>query len=483
MIRREEKNKITDIDEEILNRLNELPADYWDFKDSDTSELVHGIHSYPAMMIYPISRNLIKIVKDYKEITTLLDPFAGSGTVLVEGMLANITKIYGNDLNPLARLLSKVKTTPLNILLLKNTFEEVIEEINQQYEKYGKQLVEIDDYIINIKQQNITEKKGWGDNAPQYLKEYFQINNIDIKIPEFKNLGFWFRPRVIFELQIIKDVIKKIKDKDIKEFYLVVFSETIRLVSNKRNGEFKMYRMPAEKILKFNPDVKNTFKKQLEKNIEKEKDFIDRLDSRKQEVRIINNNAKELKDILDDSIDLIITSPPYGDSKTTVAYGEFSRLSLQWLELENVTEENIRTIDRDLMGGVKLVDNTSNNIHSNTFNNSFNVIKKIDEKRAYDIYSFYFDLEKIIETLAKKTKEEGYQFWVVGNRTVKQENLKTDIIIREISKNYGMKYLCTIDRNILNKVMPSRNSPTNESGKTVSTMVNEHIVVLKKDKN
>lgn len=70
---------------------------------------------------------------------------------------------------------------------------------------------------------------------------------------------------------------------------------------------------------------------------------------------------------------------------------------------------------------------------------------------------------------------------MVGNRTVKLENLKTDIIIREMSKKYGITYLCTIDRNILNKVMPSKNSPTNETGETVSTMVNEHIVVLKKE--
>ena len=77
--------------------------------------------------------------------------------------------------------------------------------------------------------------------------------------------------------------------------------------------------------------------------------------------------------------------------------------------------------------------------------------------------------------------KNSYQFWVVGNRTVNQDKLKTDIIIREISKHYNIQYLCTIDRNILNKVMPSKNSPSNITGETVTTMVNEHIVVLKKE--
>ena len=65
------------------------------------------------------------------------------------------------------------------------------------------------------------------------------------------------------ELQIIKNEILKIENNDIKDMFLIAFSETIRLVSNKRNGEFKMYRMPPEKIQKFSPDVKNTFKKIL----------------------------------------------------------------------------------------------------------------------------------------------------------------------------------------------------------------------------
>ena len=77
-------------------------------------------------------------------------------------------------------------------------------------------------------------------------------------------------------------------------------------------------------------------------------------------------------------------------------------------------------------------------------------------------------------------KKDGYQFWVVANRTVKGEIIPTDKIIEEIAQHYGLQYVYTIDRNIVNKVMPSANSPTNEIGKTSSTMTVEHIVVLRK---
>ena len=63
---------------------------------------------------------------------------------------------------------------------------------------------------------------------------------------------------------------------------------------------------------------------------------------------------------------------------------------------------------------------------------------------------------------------------------MKGELLLTDQIITEIAEHYGMEHVYTVDRNIINKVMPSQNSPTNEAGAKASTMTNEHIVILRK---
>lgn len=78
-------------------------------------------------------------------------------------------------------------------------------------------------------------------------------------------------------------------------------------------------------------------------------------------------------------------------------------------------------------------------------------------------------------------KPNSYQFWVVGNRTVKLETLLTDKIIAEMAKKYGLIHLFSFNRKILNKVMPSLNSPTNEKGARVKTMTSETVVVLKKE--
>lgn len=120
-------------DKKLISILKKLPNNYWDFKNENTKE--YTIHSYPAVMVPPISRNIINIVKQIMEVDSLFDPFSGSGTVLVEGMLANIKTVYGNDINPLAIFISKVKTDKLDIYELKKEVSVLLENINNDYKK------------------------------------------------------------------------------------------------------------------------------------------------------------------------------------------------------------------------------------------------------------------------------------------------------------------------------------------------------------
>lgn len=473
----------TSEDYKMIEALKKLPFDYWDFKDDDTKEYTHGLHNYPAVMVCPISRNIISLVREIQPVNALLDPFSGSGTVVVEGMINGVPTVAGNDINPLALLLTKVKSTPLDCSKLKKEAAAVKKDIVEAIDKNKAYLDAVDDYIANELGLDISGKKGWGDSAPQYLKQFCSEKGIDITIPEFKNIGYWFRPRVILELAIEKAAIENVKDKDIRDFIFVAMSESIRLVSNRRNGEFKMFRMPVPKVLTFRPDVYAEFEKILDRNIEKMEDFVAKLKENcsMSKVSIFRNSACTLEDVPNDTYDLIITSPPYGDSRTTVAYGEYSRLSLQWINLDNLSEKEIMSVDKSLMGGKKYRNGFELDLKSDTLRAALDKIKDADLERAGDVYSFYEDLDAAIKSSAEKTKKGGYHFWVVGNRTVKNILLQTDVIISELAEQYGLETIYTIDRNIPNKVMPSLNSPTNESGKTVTTMTMEHIVVLRKN--
>ncbi len=70
---------------------------------------VHGFHTYPARMHPVTAARLVRAFVPARG--TVLDPFCGSGTVLVEAMLA-ARDALGTDLNPLAVRLARCKTRP-----------------------------------------------------------------------------------------------------------------------------------------------------------------------------------------------------------------------------------------------------------------------------------------------------------------------------------------------------------------------------------
>lgn len=460
----------------ILNDIDNLPQDYWDFKGIKTDVLVHTIHPYPAVMIYPISRSILDIVMKYRKIDVLMDPFAGSGTVLVEGQLHSIKEIIGNDLNPLANLIAKAKTK----IFSDNDFNE-IDSLKNEIHKLNVKFIDEIFNMMNfvVEHYSIIEKGEWTADCKKIINNFYKDSEITkyFEIPEISNLGFWFRPETIPAIFIIKKKIDSIKNQNIIDFLYCSLSETIRYVSNTRNGEFKLYRMTEKAILSKQYNVFDIFEDILDKNISKMKEYVLTLGSSNNS-KIINlaEDSRKLDSVKDESVDIVITSPPYGDSHTTVAYGQFSRLSNDLLGLADGV-----TIDNILLGGKKKKERNINKLGSETLIKIYNEIKKADEKRANEVLDFYIDLDESLKNISKKTKTFGFNFWVVGNRTVKKVYIPTDQILLEMFRKYNMQCLKRFYRNISNKVMPSKNSPTNVAGDNITTMCSEIILFFKKN--
>lgn len=91
----------------------ELPlgAIDWDFPARMNHSDIEGIHPYPAKFIAELPRALMDSLPVPKG-TAVFDPFCGSGTTLVETQRRGLPSI-GVDLNPIACLMSRVKTAPL----------------------------------------------------------------------------------------------------------------------------------------------------------------------------------------------------------------------------------------------------------------------------------------------------------------------------------------------------------------------------------
>ncbi|MCL4557418.1 MAG: excisionase family DNA-binding protein [Deltaproteobacteria bacterium] len=403
--------------------------DEWDFRSYHTKTYTHGFHNYPAMFIPQVARKLIQAFSSEGE--TVCDIFCGSGTTLVESSLLNRNSI-GIELNPLAVLIAKVKTTPIN-------------------------------------PQTLTDK------LKVILDDYKSAKSVSP--PKFTNLDFWFSESAIRDLSKLKQAIWNISEENIRNFFSVCFSEVVRIISFTKHKEFKLVRDKDKLEKSFKQNVLKEFMKLCENNILGMKEYINDI-TPNAHARIILGDSTKDNGIPENSIDFIITSPPYGDSRTTVAYGQFSRLPSQWLEL---LPAHIKDVDKELLGGKNNISLDDQILDlSETLKLSINVLKEKDMERAKDVLSFYIDLNKAISQAYKLLKSKRYFCVIIGNRTVKELVLKTDEIISELAEKIGFIPQGILYRNIPNKRMPLKNSPTNEHGKTGLTMQKESIVLLKK---
>ena len=396
----------------------------YDYSGQSYSSVFPNLHRYPATMLPQLGIDILKELNIYKG--NLLDPYCGSGSSFICGIECGLSKMTGYDINPLAVLISKVKYTALS------------------------------DEEVAATRQNFRNK------IFEYLKDETKINSLPL--PEITNIDFWFSKNVINHLALLKMFIDKIKNNNIKNLFLIAFSETVRDCSYTRNNEFKLYRMKNEDILNFNPDVISVFFKYFDEIYSTYRRFYFPKISSKLVLELENHTFTSSNKIFD----VVLTSPPYGDSRTTVAYGQFSTLSNEWIGINYA-----RKIDSMLMGGRK----TDKNITTGIIGEYIREIEKVDKKRSLDVSSFYNDLHISINNISKKIRRGGKIIYVVGNRTVKNIQLPTDQFIAEQFEENGFKHLITYERALSNKAMPSKNSPSNIAGKTVNTMLFEYIVV------
>jgi len=435
----------------------------WTFPKVSTSEFTHGFHTYPARMHPEIAKQLIeKYASDPKKV--VFDPFMGSGGVLVEAILHGNNAI-GIDINPFSVFLSKIKTTPLNVKKLNKIFEKIM-----------------------VQSEKDSSKNKSYNNAPEEIK-----------------LEFWYPDGVPEKLQILKHNIFEMDiTKNEKNFFKLCFSLTQRKSSFQKRSVYKMYRVKEEKRDVHNPDVFKMFSKICKTNIEKMDDFSKAVQkSSGKSITILGdtrNVTREFKKIpkklLDNGkVHLVVTSPPYGDHGTTVAYGQFSRHPGQWLELPE--QEELLSVDKVGLGGIHKEE--VSNLDSPLLKKIIKIVEKKDAisreekeerkrnkeitsvshfERARDVFAFYSDLDQCFAQISKILKKgESHCCFVVANRKVRRETMPTDKIIVELAKKYGFRYKETIYRKIINKSFPSKNTPENITDHRDETMNDESIVV------
>src|SRR3989344_5515952 len=359
-----------------INKLSELD---WECVNENTTYLTHNIHTYHSKYIPQIAGNLIKFLSVEGDL--ILDNFSGSGTTLIEAKLLNRNAI-GVDINPLACLISKSKTTTITEKELKTETTKLIEDLRN---------------VINS-----TRIQKSLNNFNQYTKK--ELN--EYKIMNFPFINGWFQPQVIIELSIIKNHIDKISNKDIKDFCLMVFSSIIRKVSN-ASSEFGNL-MISKKRQKVN-DTFERFEKKIKEATKRLIDFSKTVNGSK--IKVISGDTRNLEFIKDNQIDLIVTHPPY---IAAVPYAEYQKLSLRWLGFSD------RELNNIIIGGKR---------------QSRDVVQR-----------FSNDMQKVFNEMYRVLKKNKYCCVVIGNPVVKGEKIELNKSFLGIAEKSGFAFIKEIER-------------------------------------
>lgn len=443
------KKNPEEVDFQIRNYLKADVADnkdYWAFSDYNGGSR-NDFFKYPATMVPKMQQRLIDIIININpNINSIYEPFVGSGTVMLEAMRRGID-FTGQDINPLAILLCRMKSGPFYEKALKDRIDQLLD-------------------ILKTDQSLVIE-----------------VN--------FPGLTKWFRKDVSIELSRIVRAIRSEQSLWCRRFYWIALAETVRLTSNARTTTFKLHSLTKDEIEKRDNSPISIFSKLVVKN----------LAQLKYEKHLLNNKGLIMKgrfignievNLADSSKaynpaklhDLLVTSPPYGDNKSTVAYGQYSYLPLQWIDLKDIdtslNQEWLSTtneIDRRSLGGslksaldniVELLD-ISPNLRA-----TIQALKSEPRDRQLRVAAFWRDMSRCIIPSLSAIKQNAYMVWVVGNRTVGGKSIPMDRILLDFFQANGAKFVERIQRLIPRKRLATKNNIS-------STMNSEIILIMRKE--
>jgi hypothetical protein len=234
---------------------------------NNTTTFTHGLHRFAAKFIPQVPAWALDNFGGRSSV--VLDPFMGSGTTLVEGTLRGGTSI-GIDIDPLARLIARAKTTTADHERIRGLSDEL---------------------------------------AARWVSPARVLSS---PMPDINNFDHWFSPSQWGWVQSLRDAILDLDcNDDEREFLLVVFSSTLRWVSQADDQSQKTY--VSGTLPKAPPAVQDVFWRFLSRAVE---GLADLNRKRHSEAVVIIPPCADAANLglASESVDLAVTSPPYLDS-------------------------------------------------------------------------------------------------------------------------------------------------------------------------
>ena len=365
----------------------------------DPKYVTHGIHAYKGKFYPQLAKSLLNI-SGLELGSKVLDPFCGSGTVLLESYM-NGFKAFGCDMNPLAAKISKAKLETLTIP--KKSLFGAITSIEHAL------------LVDNI-------------HAPNSLEQFSEDLHAD--------LFSWFPKRVLYKLNWLLSQIRLFSDIRLVNFFEVVLSDCIRDISQQEPSDLRIRRraIPIE-----DAPVFEIFSRKLSYQKSRIEDFYSINSSAAHEfiepTIFYGDNRKEETfieaGINRQSIDAVVTSPPYA---TALPYIDTDRLSL--LAIMNIPGKIRKNLEESLTGSREISNKCKKQFEDVLFDEkNNNVLPKLLTQELHHIYKenvktkagfrrlnmpallfrYFIDMRANLNNIMNVLKSGASAYYVVGD--------------------------------------------------------------------
>ena len=410
---------LTKSPKEILRLFNTMEIDKeWSFigyKPSDTGKWTHNYHRYPAKFIPQLVE---KLVGEYVENRNahINDPFYGCGTTIVTAISKGF-KASGTDINKIAYLITKVKSTPIEPTYLEQKIRQ---------------------FLLKIKSLENNQKK------------LFHTGDIEPLIPEkhIDRINYWFTEENKIKLGKILRVIYEEKDDKIRNFFLVALSHILKTCSIWLSGSTKPTRDLRKKPANPFDALSRHLRKMQKGNLVFYNEVPGRVKDNVNKFLDIEIGDARRQPVPSNSADLIVTSSPY---VTSYEYADLHQLSTIWLDLT----DDLREYKKGFIG-------TSYKKYENKQLLSIigrGIVDKMFEKNlktAKEIEAFFIDMEEVFDESFRILKPGGRCCYVIGNTKLKGIDILNAQVFAESLQYSGFRLDRIIKREIPLKILPQK---------------------------
>lgn len=361
---------------------------------SSDVRLTHYLFRFPAKFHPPVVRCLLDRYSAQGD--RILDPFCGSGTVLVEALISGRDAV-GIDIDPLAAFISRVKSRPIDPCRLESDFERltsIISGIRRSPSEYGRLM--------------------FNDLTSPTLGRWRHR----LEVPDIPNLTHWFRNYVTVDLARLRDAILKGSFRaTTRDFFLACFAAIIRNASNadpvpvsglEVTAHMRRLDAAGRRI-----DPFELFERRARREIAGMRQLWER--AQDSSIRVRRGDATTLRSTLSSGdFDAVITSPPYN---TAVDYYRRHMLEMYWLGLIDSHEERLALAPYYVGRSHVREDHhrASANFKSDYVNRLVAHAKRISSARERAVVHYCASMQRALGQIAEALKPSGQAIFVVGN--------------------------------------------------------------------